>query len=119
MSQQMTSPERISLGAGLCTLMLATLPRYVAGGNDTRIILVLMACAAIAVVMGIQWRWLPIESKQRLPGLLKRLLALLALGVGLAVAWYGVSGSGNGWQVSLSHGATLGLLLYALTLWRR
>lgn len=119
MSQHMTSPERISLGAGLCVLMLATLPRYVAGGNDTRITLVLMAFAAIVLVMGIQWRWLPTESKQRLPRLLKRLLGVLALGVGLAFAWYGMTGSGSGWQVSLSHGATLGLLLYALTLWRR
>jgi hypothetical protein len=119
MSQRMTSPERISLGAGLCAIMLATLPRYIAGGHDTRLTLVLIAVAAIVLVMGIQWRWLLLEGKKRLPKLLTRLLGLLALGVGLAFAWYGVTGSGNGWQVSLSHGATFGLLLYAVTLWRR
>ncbi|SHL95090.1 hypothetical protein [Vreelandella subglaciescola] len=119
MSQRMTSPERISLGAGLCAIMLATLPRYVAGGHDTRLTLVLMAVAAIVLVMGIQWRWLPEEGKQRLPALFTRLLGLLVLGVGASFAWYGMTGSGSGWAVSLSHGATFGLLLYALTLWRR
>lgn len=119
MGQRMTSPERISLGAGLCGIMLATLPRYVEGGHDTRLTLVLMATAAIALVMIIQWRWLPREGKQRLPMLLARLLGLLALGVGLSLVWYGTTGFGSGWPVSVSHGATLGLLLYAVTLWRR
>lgn len=119
MEPRITSPERVSLGAGLCVIMLATLPRYVEGGHDTRLTLVLMAIAAIALVMTIQWRYLPLAGKKRLSALLIRLLGLLALGTGLSFFWYGVTGFGSGWPVSLSHGTTLGLLVYAVTLWRR
>lgn len=119
MGQRMTTPERISLGAGLGLIMLATLPRYFLGGHETRLTLVLMAIAAILVVTLIQWRLLPSADRKRLPGLLQRLMGLLVLGTALGFAWYVVTGTGNGWPLSLSHGATAGLLLFALSLWHR
>lgn len=100
--------------------MLATLPRYVAGGHDTRLVLMLGGVVAIAAVMGVQWRWLSQAGRKRLSGLLRRLAAVLALGVVLALSWYAAVGAAQGWAaLGLSHGATLGLLLYAVTLWRR
>lgn len=120
MNAQPTSPERISLGAGLCAIMLATLPRYVAGGHDTRLVLMLGGVVAILVVTAVQWRWLGQAGRQRLPGLFARLAGLLALGVVLALGWYAAVGTAQGLMaVGLSHGATLGLLFYAVTLWRR
>ena len=36
MQRTPTSPERVSVALGLCVVMLATLPRYMAGGHETR-----------------------------------------------------------------------------------
>lgn len=119
MIKQTASSERISLGVGLCAIMLAALPRYIAGGHETRQTLVLLGAAAIAAVMAVQWRWLDKAGRQRLPRLLLRLAGLLALGLALVFSGYSLFGTAHSWAVSLSHGATLGLLLYAVTLWRR
>lgn len=119
MAKQMTSPERISLGAGLGVIMLAALPRYAAGGHETRQTLVLLGVAAIAVVMAVQWCWLDKAGRQCLPRLLVRLGGLLVLGLVLMFSWYSLSGAPHSWALGLSHGTTLGLLLYAVTLWRR
>jgi len=116
MSTQPTA-ERVSLMLGLLVLMGATVPRYLAGGHDTRLTLILMAVAVVTVVCGLQWRLLSREQRQRLPALLKRfgLCCLVGLvGMGL---WHAAMSDWLSWQLLLAHGVTLGLLLHALWLW--
>ena len=48
MQRTPTSPERISVALGLCVVMLATLPRYMAGGHETRQTLIFFALALVA-----------------------------------------------------------------------
>ncbi|TDO13911.1 MULTISPECIES: hypothetical protein [Halomonas] len=113
------TPERISLLLGLATLMLATLPRYLVGGHETRLSLMLMALAVVAVVVMLQWRLLSRQARSRLPGLLRRLGLCLILGLAIMTAWHTLSSAYFGWELLVSHGATLGLLLHALWLWVR
>ncbi|WP_163575878.1 hypothetical protein [Halomonas faecis] len=111
--------ERFSLMLGLLVLMVATVPRYLAGGHDTRLSLILMALVVVAVVTTLNWRLLVAEQRRRLPALLKRLgLCLVAGAVGMAL-WHAVMSDWLSWQLLLAHGATLGLLLHALWLWGR
>lgn len=117
----MTQPtaERFSLMLGLLVLMVATVPRYLAGGHDTRLSLILMALVVVAVVTTLNWRLLVAEQRRRLPALLKRLgLCLVAGAVGMGL-WHAVMSDWLSWQLLLAHGATLGLLLHALWLWGR
>lgn len=111
------SPERFSVTLGLCLVMLATLPRYAAGGFETRQTLMLMALACVAVVALVQLRLLDKAARAVLPRLLKRLVLALIIGVALMTAWYAVMGEYLSWQMLASHGTTLGLILHALGLW--
>ncbi|GHE19629.1 hypothetical protein [Halomonas urumqiensis] len=111
--------ERLSLLIGLVGLMLATLPRYVAGGHATRLNLILVALAVVVVVAVANWRMLSITSRQRLPELFKRLGLCLVAGMLGMGAWHAVFSDWLSWQLLLAHGATLGLLLHALWLWVR
>ncbi|MGM0703924.1 MAG: hypothetical protein ACQEUG_16205 [Pseudomonadota bacterium] len=118
MTTQSTA-ERFSLMLGLLVLMVATVPRYLAGGHDTRLSLILMALVVVAVVTTLNWRLLVAEQRRRLPALLKRLgLCLVAGAVGMGL-WHAVMSDWLSWQLLLAHGATLGLLLHALWLWGR
>ncbi|TFH85348.1 hypothetical protein EQG41_17415 [Billgrantia azerbaijanica] len=109
--------ERVSLMLGLLVLMSATVPRYLAGGHDTRLTLILMALAVVALVTGLHWRLLALEQRRRLPALLGRLgLCCLAGLVGMGL-WHAAMSDWLSWQLLLAHGATLGLLLHALWLW--
>lgn len=109
--------ERLSLMLGLLVLMGATVPRYLAGGHDTRLALIVMALAVVSVVAAMNWRLLPVEQRRRLPALLKRFgLCCLAGLVGMGL-WHAVMSGWLSWQLLLAHGATLGLLLHALWLW--
>lgn len=111
--------ERFSLMLGLLVLMVATVPRYLVGGHDTRLSLILMALVVVAVVTVLNWRLLVAEERRRLPALLKRLgLCLVAGAVGMGL-WHAVMSDWLSWQLLLAHGATLGLLLHALWLWGR
>ncbi len=83
MQQAPSSPERISVAVGVCVVMLATLPRYMAGGHETRQTLIAIAFTLVAVAAIVQWRLLPVLSRQRLPKLFKRLVAMLLLGTGI------------------------------------
>lgn len=113
------TPERLSLMLGLVLLMLATVPRFLAGGHETRLSLLLIAVAVVVVVAFIHWRMLTGDARRRLPGLLGRLgLGLLAGLAGMG-AWHALFTDWIGWQLLLAHGATLGLLLHALWLWWR
>ena len=111
--------ERLVALLGVLVVMLATLPRYLDGGHETRLSLMLMACAVVAAVMVLHWRLLDEAARSRLPGLLRRLGFCLLAGLAVMAAWYALAASLTGWQVLLSHGATAGLLMHVLSLWWR
>lgn len=117
----MTAPsaERLTVLLGLLVVMLATLPRYVAGGHDTRLSLMSIACVAIAVVAAWQWRQLEHIARQRVPALLSRLGACLLTGLAALTVWHALMAGLPGWELLLSHGTTAGLLLHVLSLWWR
>ena len=117
MQRAPTSPERISVALGLCIVMLATLPRYMAGGHETRQTLILFALVVVSLATVVQWRLLAVEARRRLPQLCKRLVIMLLLGMIVMGGWHALFTQWISWQVLLSHGATLGVLLHALSLW--
>ncbi|GEN27089.1 hypothetical protein HVA01_07350 [Halovibrio variabilis] len=111
------SPERISVAFGLCVVMLAALPRYIAGGHETRQTLIVIALVLVASAAAIQWRMVSTEARQRLPSLLKRLVVMMLLGLLVMAGWHALFTDWISWQVFISHGATLGVLMHALSLW--
>ncbi|RTR06273.1 hypothetical protein [Halomonas nitroreducens] len=111
------TPERLSLLVGLAVMMLASVPRYLSGAYQTRLTLLLIAIAAVAVVAVVHWRLLAAEARARLPALMRRLAACLVAGVVAMGAWQGLAAGWGGGALLASHGATLGLLLHALGLW--
>jgi hypothetical protein len=117
MQRAPSSPERISVALGLCVVMLATLPRYIAGGHETRQTLIVFALALVAFAAAVQWRLLAVEARRRLPKLFKRLAGMLLLGMAVIGGWHALFTDWISWQVFISHGATLGVLLHALSLW--
>ncbi|MEL7968970.1 hypothetical protein AAG587_21625 [Vreelandella neptunia] len=117
MQRAPTSPERISVALGLCIVMLATLPRYMAGGHETRQTLIIFALALVAFVTVIQWRLLAVEARRRLPRLCMRLVVMLLFGMAIMGGWHALFTDWISWQVFISHGATLGVLLHAISLW--
>lgn len=117
MQRAPTSPERISVALGLCIVMLATLPRYMAGGYETRQTLIIFALALVAFAALVQWRLLAVEARRRLPQLCKRLVIMLLLGMAVMGGWHALFTDWISWQVFISHGATLGVLLHAISLW--
>tara|TARA_R110002012_G_scaffold9100_1_gene41776 strand:- start:12871 stop:13245 length:375 start_codon:yes stop_codon:yes gene_type:complete len=110
------SAERISVAVGLCVLMLAALPRYVAGGHETRQTLIGITLAVVASVVLLQWRLLGVEARQRIPPLLKRLALMMVVGLVAMGLWHALFTTWISWQVFISHAATLGLILHALSL---
>ena len=117
MQRAPSSPERISVLLGVCVVMLATLPRYMAGGHETRQTLIILAFALVAFAAVVQWRLLASDVRRRLPTLCKRLAIMLLLGMLLMAGWHALFTEWISWQVFISHGATLGGLLHALSLW--
>lgn len=117
MQRTLYSPERVSVAIGLCVVMLAALPRYMVGGHETRQTLILMALAIVAGAAVVQWKMLPTSARKMLPALLKRLVVMLVLGVLVMGAWHGLFTDWISWQVFISHAATCGLLLHAVSLW--
>ncbi|TDB05578.1 hypothetical protein [Halomonas marinisediminis] len=111
--------ERLSLLLGLALLMLASLPRYLVAGHENRFNLMLMALAVVCLVGVLQWRLLDVAGKARLPRLLSRLGLCLLAGLAGMAGWHALFTDFIGWELWLSHGTTLGLLLHALGLWVR
>ena len=111
------TPERLSLVLGLALLMLATIPRYLVGGHDSRLNLILLALAVVAAVAVVQWRLLEAGARRRLPRLLGRLGGCLAAGLAVMGLYHALFTDFIGWELLIAHGATLGLLLHALSLW--
>lgn len=114
-----TTPERLSVMAGVLAAIAATLPRYMAADDQGRLTLILMAFVVVMLVAVVSWRTLAHQARRRVPGLLGRLLIMLLLGGGLMALWQAWRGDVDP-LLLLSHGATLGLLLHALTIgWQR
>lgn len=113
------TPERLSLLLGLALLMLATLPRYLVGGHENRLNLILIALAVVGVVGMLQWRLLAAAQRTRLPRLVGRLGLCLVAGLAGMGGWHALFSDFIGWELLIAHGATLGLLLHALSLWVR
>ncbi|MFW6345081.1 MAG: hypothetical protein ACOC0M_01920 [Halomonas sp.] len=111
------TPERLSLLLGFTLLCLVSLPRYQVGGFETRFNLILMVLAMVALAALFQWRLLAAEQRARLPRLLGRLGLCLLAGLAGMGAWHALVSDFIGWELWVSHGATLGLLLHALSLW--
>lgn len=119
MQRAIYSPERVSVALGLCIVMLAALPRYMAGGHETRQTLLLIAVVLVTGAAAFQWKMLGASERRQLPGLLKRLLAMLVLGVLIMGVWHALFTQWLSWQVFISHASTCGLLLHAVSLWWR
>jgi hypothetical protein len=111
------TPERLSMMLGLLLLMLSTIPRYLVGGHDNRFNLILIALVAVAGVAAVHWRLLEAEARLRLPRLMGRLGACMVVGLAGMGLWHALFTDFIGWELLIAHGATLGLLLYALWLW--
>ncbi|MDR5865716.1 hypothetical protein [Halomonas koreensis] len=114
-----SSPERLSLLLGLAVMMAATLPRYLIGDHQTRLILLAVAILAVLGVALAQWRLLAAEARRRLPALLRRLAACLVAGLAAMAAWQGLVAGWQGGALLASHGTTLGVLLHAMGIWFR
>lgn len=111
------TPERLSLMLGLAVLMLATVPRYLAGDHGSRLNLILIALAVVSIVIVMHWRLLDAVARRRLPGLIGRLGLSLVAGLAGMGLWHALFTDWISWQLLIAHGATLGLLLHALWLW--
>jgi hypothetical protein len=111
--------ERLSLLIGLLVLMLATVPRYLAGDHGNRLALIAIALAMVAVVAVMNWRMLDTGERARLPRLGKQLSMALLAGLVLMGLWHALFTAWLSWQLLIAHAATLGLLLHALWLWWR
>ncbi|SFU29661.1 hypothetical protein [Halomonas korlensis] len=110
------TPERVSLLLGLGILMLSILPRYLAGGHQTRLTLIVISLSVVGVVALVQWWLLSVDDKRFLPRLLARLAIAMITGLVVMGLWHLLFSDWTSWQRLISHGATLGLLLHALTL---
>ncbi|WP_458527067.1 hypothetical protein [Onishia taeanensis] len=114
------TPERLSVMAGLVLVMLASVPRYLLEGHETRLTLLMIAAAVVIAAAGLHWRLLELDARQQLPALMKRLLVCLLSGGALIAIWQGISLGGLDGVLLLAHGAALGLLLHVIgLLWRR
>lgn len=111
------TPQRVSLLLGLGLLMLSILPRYIVAGHQTRLTLIVIALAVVGVVALFQWWLLSADDKKLLPRLLGRLAIAMTTGLVVMGLWHLLFSDWISWQRLISHGATLGLLLHALTLW--
>lgn len=112
-----TSANKVSSALGLCVVMFATLPRYMAGGHETRLTLILLALVVVLVATIVQWRLLPRDGRQQLPGMLKRLAIMMMLGVLVMGAWHALFTDWMSWQVFISHASTFGLVAHVVSLW--
>ncbi|WP_143748595.1 hypothetical protein [Chromohalobacter canadensis] len=122
MSDTTTSPSaaRLSVMVGLLLVTLCSWPRYQLGGYDTHSGLLVMVAVALAVVIIAYWRRMTEKQRRLLPIRLKWLAMSFVVGGVVMATWhYGIASTLAGWSTVLSHGATAGLLLHAIsTGWR-
>lgn len=115
--QVTASAERVSLMLGLVIVIVCSLPRFWVGGYETRLVLALAFALAVTVAGIFQWRQLPSSARQRLPGLIRRLLACFVGGVAAIGMLFLLSGGWIGWERLVAYGAGTGLIGYAVWLW--
>lgn len=117
-----TSPSaaRLSVMVGLLLVTLCSWPRYQLGGYDTHSGLLAMVAVGLAVVIVAYWRRMTVSQRRLLPIRLKWLAMSFVIGGVVMTTWYyGLASSRAEWATVLSHGATVGLLLHAIsTGWR-
>lgn len=111
------SAERVSVALGLCVVMLASLPRFMADGYSTRQTLIIMAVVLVASAAIAQWRMLTSEGRRKLPRLCLRLALMMIVGAAIMGVWHALFTAWISWQVFISHAATCGLLIHAVSLW--
>lgn len=111
------SVERVSVALGLCVVMLVALPRFIAGGHDTRQALILMGVVLVGVAAVTQWRLLSAAERKQLPRLCMRLALMMMVGAAVMGVWHALFTAWISWQVFISHAATCGLLIHAVSLW--
>ncbi|EHK61562.1 hypothetical protein MOY_05926 [Halomonas sp. GFAJ-1] len=97
--------------------MLSALPRYAAGGHESRQTLLLIALVFVASAAVLQWRMLSVTARQGLPKLIMRLAVMMVFGALAMGSWHALFTDWISWQVFISHAATAGLLLHAVSLW--
>ncbi|MCB8890694.1 hypothetical protein [Vreelandella malpeensis] len=117
---QTVSAERVSVTLGLCIVMISIVPRYLAGGHQTHLTMLLIALAVVIGAALLQWRLLASTQRSALTALLKRLTIMMLAGAVMMGVWHALMTDWISWQRFISHAATCGLLLHAVTLgWRR
>ncbi|WP_280541735.1 hypothetical protein [Chromohalobacter sp. 11-W] len=121
-SDTTTSPSaaRLSVMIGLLLVTLCSWPRYQLGGYDTHSGLLVMVGAGLAVVIIAYWRRMTEKQRHLLPTRLKWLAMSFVVGGVVMATWhYALASAPAEWATVLSHGATAGLLLHAIsTGWR-
>ena len=98
-------------------MMLSAFPRYAVGGHESRQTLLLIALAFVASAAVLQWRMLSVTARQGLPKLIMRLVMMMVVGALVMGSWHALFTDWISWQVFISHAATAGLLLHAISLW--
>lgn len=106
---------------GLWLVMLVSLPRYWLGHDDTRLTLLAVLLAAVAVALTGFWRVMDAPQRHRCPRAIGNLIVCLLVGWVLIGLWHWLESSRlDGWAIMLSQGAALGLLLHVVSrIWRR
>ncbi|WP_280568903.1 hypothetical protein [Chromohalobacter sp. 296-RDG] len=102
---------------GLLLVTLCSWPRYQLGGYDTHSGLLIMVATGLAIVIIAYWRRMAAKQRHLLPARLQWLvMSFVAGGVIMAIWHYGLASTRVGWATVLSHGATAGLLLHAISI---
>ncbi|SDX46262.1 hypothetical protein SAMN05443545_105344 [Aidingimonas halophila] len=113
------TPQRLSTLLGLLILIVASIPRYVINQHMTRLTLLLIAFAAVAVVVIWHWRGLDQASRMQVPHFVRRLGGWLLAGLAVTALWQIATHGIIIWPLWLSQAAVSGLLLHVATLWMR
>nr|WP_300309334.1 hypothetical protein [Halomonas sp.] len=110
------SPVRLSIMLGLMMVMALTLPRYIKEGHANQETLGWVVIAALALVSLLQWKLLDGEGRSRLKPLLLILIGCMVVGLAGTMLYKLMAGGAVLSVMTLSQGATAGLLLHAVAL---
>ncbi|MBY5969609.1 hypothetical protein [Halomonas denitrificans] len=116
MARAIASPARLSLMVGLMLVLALTLPRYQMAGLSTRETLVYIALGVLALASLFQWRLLDGAGRSRFLRMLFTLLGCMVVALVAMVIYKLVVGGVALGVITLSQGATAGLLLHAVVL---
>lgn len=116
MARAIASPARLSLMVGLMLVLALTLPRYQMAGLATRETLVYIVLGVLALASLFQWRLLDGAGRSRFLRMLFTLLGCMIVALVAMVIYKLVVGGVALGVITLSQGATAGLLLHAVVL---